>query len=259
MKKSIFIIVIFAAVAGLFWLLENQTNQTPRLPPEKIGTSTTTRFTYYHDDDFGLELVLFHAPLEINYQTTPRLSLEELAKKNKYALAVNGNYFTPELTPAGLFAKNDLVEVPLAPRDTQLTHVVSLDATSTITFIPAASFATSSYQPTRGRVLFQTGPLMIEKNQITENYITKSLNGTGQYPRTLLGTTENGATFFAVSTRAHDLTTLAQKILDLDLFKNEIVSVINLDGGPSTALYSAEKSNFNVRVYKTLPLIFGVK
>lgn len=249
MKKLITIasLLLAATTATLFWFWYF---------PEDSSIVEKNGLTYYHEKEFGLTVVLFTQPMDFYLQNPVTQTIAEVSADQKYRAAINGSYFTPEYTHAGLLYKNDTTTVPLAKLDRQVSAIVSMSSTS-MEFIPVSEF--KSELLASSTLAFQTGPLVIIKNTITTSSINTSLNGTGTYARTLLGKTESGQTFFVIVTARKNLTEIAAKLLSLKLFANDTISVINLDGGPSTALYTLEMSSLNFRETKYLPIIIGVR
>ena len=106
--------------------------------------------------------------------------------------------------------------------------------------------------------MFQTGPLVIQDNKISSEYINSSLNGQGSYIRTLIGYTETEK-FVVITTRFYKLEDVANEILNLEIFKEKKVNLMNLYGGPSTAIYSKDYSAINFNETKKLRLVIRVK
>lgn len=249
MKKLLIICSILSAVSVIslvwFWYFPEDNTIT-----EKNG------FTYYHDKELGLSVVLFKQPLDIYLQNPVTRTLAEVSIDQKYRAAINGSYFTPEYTHAGLFYKNNTTTVPLAKLDRQVSAVVLIASTS-VQFVSVHEF--DPQMLASSTMAFQTGPLVISNNTIATTSIDNSLNGQGSYLRTLLGTTESGHAFFVTIRTRKNLSEIARTVLSLKLFANDTISVVNLDGGPSTALYSPEIPELNFRETKYLPIIIGVR
>ena len=99
--------------------------------------------------------------------------------------------------------------------------------------------------------------MIIKNNEIQQNVISESINGLGEYKRTLLGYTNSGKSFFIVTTKQFSLQDLAKKILNSKVMKGETISVINLDGGPSTWLYGKDEGIIVEGVTKSLSFVLG--
>ena len=95
--------------------------------------------------------------------------------------------------------------------------------------------------------------------EVDSSDILKSVNGSGEYIRSILGYTDSGDKFFLITTKAYTLNDLANEILKLDIFQGEDVNAINLDGGSSTFIYSSENKDYNIGSFKTLPIILGAE
>lgn len=213
--------------------------------------------TYYHDETAALTVVRFKKPLDIYIQTPATKRLNEVANEQQYRVAINGSFFTVTSEHAGLLYRNGTTTVPLAPQDKQLSAVVSIDASSTITMKPISEFKNTDLA---GKTTaFQTGPLVIVNNHTATSSIANSLNGEGNYARTVLGTTASGQTFFAIFSERRTLFEVAAALQSLKLFAHDTITAVNLDGGPSTALYTPEQPQLHFMSTKFLPIIIGIK
>ncbi len=271
MKKVILLVILLVIVAGGSLLILTQidefNNSINKLtaPNQGIGNPVSapviqTKLQYYKDDAFGLNVVIFKNTIDFYYQVDEKKTLKELGNANNLIFATNGGYFTEDYSHAGLLMINNTIEVPIARLDKQVTHIVTIDSdANTIDFAEAKIFDPQKYINNDNFIAFQTGPLIIQNNIVQNTYIDSSPNGTGSYLRTVLGITKSGKRFFATVTIPNDLKSIAKKLLELPLFKDEIISVVNLDGGSSTAMFSSENNDFNFRTYKQLPIILGVK
>lgn len=249
MKKSLFISLLACLLValGLAWSWYF---------PENAVITEQNGLTYYHEKEFGLTVVVSKQPIDLFVQNPVTQTLAEVSEAQKYRVAINGSYFTPTYEHAGLLYLNQETVVPLARRDEQLSAIVSLlDQSLQIT--PALEFNTSTLPSTT--FAFQTGPQLIAENRLVSTAIDNSLNGHGEYQRTLLGFTQSGQTFLAIITTRKTLTEIANKLLSLKLFNNDTISVVNLDGGPSTALYAPEKPELEFRATKYLPIVIGIR
>lgn len=249
MKKLLIVISCLFVVTtmGLIWFWYF---------PEDNTIVEKDDITYYHEKESGLTVVLFKQPIDFYIQSQVTQTLAEASNIHKYKAAINGSYFTPTYEHAGLLYQNNTTTVPLARLDTQLSAVVLLADTS-VQIIPMDEFTSEMLASTT--VAFQTGPLVIFKNTIATSSINNSLNGNGEYTRTLLGRTESNQAFFVIVSTRKTLTEIAEKLLTLKLFANNAISVVNLDGGPSTALFVRERPELNFRETKYLPIILGIR
>lgn len=217
---------------------------------------------YYRDEDTGVSVVLFSRDIEFSYTREPTRTVQELANKQGFIVAVNGSFFhgsSVRAEHAGLFQYKGAVQTQLAPRDTQLSHVIVYNHESmALQFQPAATLDVNMHN-SPAYTLIQTGPLVLQKNNIHEASITGSLNGTGRYIRTLLGYTDEKEFFFVISTRNYTLTALGQQLLEHPVLQGRTLDVINLDGGSSTSMFTREHETMNYMVDRPLPILIGFR
>ena len=207
-------------------------------------------------------MVLFKKPFTFWYlpQGSP---LQSHAQKHDLEFAVNGTFFDgtySRATPAGYLQVDGQVLSPVK-QDRQLTSVFVYDKVNKRASMPLLGQfdpgAPSYHSP--GITAFQTGPAVLRDNQLQTGEINGSINGNGVHLRTLLGYTDDGTLFVVVTTRPGTLAAIGEVLLDDSVFSSRKISVINLDGGPSTAFYSQRHAEFNFNAGKVLPLIIGVK
>ena len=191
------------------------------------------------------------------YNEDKTKSFQDICKEQKFSYAVNGQYFKLDKSPAGLFILNGDMISSLDTKDKQLSAVVVINNKhNQLEFYPLADFKLENFK-SEDITVFQTGPLIIKNNEIQQNVISESINGLGEYKRTLLGYTNSGKSFFIVTTKQFSLQDLAKKILNSKVMKGETISVINLDGGSSTWLYGKDEGIIVEGVTKSLPFVLG--
>jgi hypothetical protein len=143
--------------------------------------------------------------------------------------------------------------------DKQLTHVVIYDEKAdSLDFVATGDFVEKNYKDKK-YTLFQTGPVLIRDGVVQVAQIKSSLNGEGRFLRTVLGITGTGEKFVLITRVNFTLLDLANMINAFPVFKDKPLTVINLDGGTSTAMYSKELEQFNYRESSRLPVVIGVK
>ncbi|MCK5903203.1 MAG: phosphodiester glycosidase family protein [Cocleimonas sp.] len=205
-------------------------------------------------EDDGLIIAEFKGTFEYLYFPKNPPSLNKIAKKYGYQYILNASFFEGwrgKAQHAGWLKIRGQTYASIK-KDRQLTHVAVLDQKGQLTFFDYRSFKSSDNKNT---IEFQTGPLILDKNQVTNQYINGSFNGKGRYRRTLLGVTENGNKYFIIATLPTTLNDLANKLLKKPIFQDHKLSVINLDGGPSVALYSRDNPEMNFNTRSKLPLL----
>lgn len=256
----VLVIIIGGAFAGVNYL-NQQLAAGGSGNNSQVQPVTSNGITYYMPADEKFIVARFHKPLEYKFTAKNAQNLKEQSYIENYLLSFNASYYRGSYVNAehaGLLQlKGDLIEDLVL--DKQLTHIVVYDhQTDRFKFLPAANFDQEAYI-TEDYTLFQTGPLVLENNQVQIDLIDNSTNGTGKYLRTLLGYTDKGDTFVVATKVNFTLTDIANELLKLELFKGEKLTLVNLDGGASTAIYSKDHTKFSFGESKRLPLIIGVR
>jgi exopolysaccharide biosynthesis protein len=183
---------------------------------------------------------------------------EQLSQSWKNDCAViNGSYFDytswGSFQPAGTLLlyngiKNiDIISSTIIPsQDPNLWVHVHYNTTNNI-----LSFSDDK-APIRG-IWFFAGPMIIENNVINPKLSEDISHRNKPYERTFMIQLPDQKTVIWVSTKKTTLSELAEKLNNI--YKDQIISVVNLDGGPSTTLnhndISFDKNN-------KLPLWFSI-
>lgn len=260
MKKSILLLLIIVILVGggAFYFIYTQVKNA--VSTEVVTTSNDNvryKYTYFQNASKDIYGVFFNTNVKLVYDTSLQKTVREISKENNFTISVNGGYFTNAKTYAGLLLTNGVQQSPISFIDNQVTGAVVINQDS-LTIIPIESVNLSQYTSSDYTV-FQTGPIVISENQINTEDIKRSANGETSHFRTILGYTNAGEKFFAITTKEYTLTDLANELLSLNVFKGKILNVINLDGGSSTFIYSSENKDYNIGTFKTLPIILGVE
>jgi exopolysaccharide biosynthesis protein len=158
---------------------------------------------------------------------------------------INSGFFLDDGSHAGLLTVNGFKYVSLAPNDKQLTHVVRYQD-NFLSFIPNSDYAFSSTSDFE----FQSGPLFLENGNARSDLINSSPNGNLTTFRSFIGLTPENKIFIGVTTKQVDLVTLGNELKKL-LGQN--ITVMNLDGGSSTAVYFRDSSLNSFGTSKILP------
>lgn len=260
----VFLISIVVLVALVFTpdALKNTPSTNPETPTEvqseQFETTQINNINYTLDSTNDIYVIKFKDPIKIAYDTVGETSFRKNAEKNNFKLAINGGYFLDDLSHAGLLAFDGKIIESIARADSQVSHIVVFNSkTNSMDILLAKDFNLDTALD-KNNLSFQTGPLVIQSNSIQNQFIENSLNGSGKYRRSLLGFTDNGDKFFVATRRTVDLKTLAQKILEFPEFQNVKITVVNLDGGTSVALYSKDNEDFTFGTARELPIIIGV-
>lgn len=207
------------------------------------------------------DFYLFEAThgFEIFYDSGATKSIQEYYQTG--SIVINGSYFggTKPGTyyPAGLWIENKKIKHPQMNNDPNITHTIFymnygnsvsiIKNSDTIEMIPIC------LQNPAGCFAFQSWPLVLSGN-ILQNF-WDSWHANSKHERTLIGKTQNGKIYFFVSTFPRSLQEIWEKILTEDRFIQDPITVLNLDGGPSTAYYDGERW---FRSNKKLPIVFRI-
>jgi len=153
-------------------------------------------------------------------------SIIDIAVKHHAQVAINGGYFLPNFRPAGLLLYEGKKRSPLS-RQVSLSGILSIDAKGKITILPRKASLANSYYA------IQAGPFIIDPGG------EMGIKSAGAlHRRTVVGLTK-GKNIFMVNTSPVSLLDLA------DLLKHHprafglqgVDRALNLDGGPSSAIY----------------------
>ena len=200
-----------------------------------FGCSLKSEYSFSNTGDFHV----FEAKngFSIDFYSGPTTAREIQSQKKWVVL--NGSYFwlTKSWTPypAGLWIKNGWTFFPLDTTDPNLSFVVSLSGSvleirknsESKDQIPACQENTS------GCFAFQAWPLVLSGNLLQDFW--ESWHAYGKYERTLIGRTQSGRIFFFVFSEKTSLTDAAQDILKNNIFQKDPLTLLNLDGWPSTS------------------------
>lgn len=211
-------------------------------------------------------MTIAHVPhFEFVHNPQSAATVGELIDANGYEYLINATFFHYEVGVDGVDVQHvghlylDGVLYPSKEMDIidqlQLTHIAQYDPSiPQLMFIDANTF-TSAEDPTIEE--FQSGPLVIENNEIRMDLIESAINGMGPYPRTLLATINHEDIYFITVRERASLEKVAEVLLTLDIFAGQRLDVFNLDGGLSTYLYSTAQPELNHWSYNTDPNLYN--
>jgi Phosphodiester glycosidase len=179
----------------------------------------------------------------------------------EYSLMFNagyhdGNYANAKLE--GLHRFNGIVANAIKRDDPQLTHVLTINRAGRIASIRAAK-AERALDDSLNATAIQSGPLILDQGRIARNFIRKSLNGSDAYKRTALGVTRRGETVIVIATAPYTLFELANIVLRINGYARRGLTLLNFDGGPSTAIHSVEIHELTYGADKVTPVAFGLR
>ncbi len=262
-KILVFIIIIAGLIVGGFYLINSQLSQSG-ISVQSVTSSKLINsgdIQWYQDSDKQFNLAIFSKPLTITFTAQNAQTLKEQSILDGYSLAVNGSYYRGsyiEAEHSGLLQIKGKKLWDMVP-DSQLTQVVIYDEQAdSLQFMPTSEIKLTDYKADK-YTLFQTGPLLIKNGVVQSAEIAASLNGSGRYLRTVMGVTDDGQKFVLVTRINFTLGDLASMVLSFPIFQNKHVTLVNLDGGTSTAMYSRDLDQFNYQESSRLPVVIGVK
>jgi uncharacterized protein YigE (DUF2233 family) len=158
---------------------------------------------------------------------------------------INSGFFLEDGSHAGLLTVKGFKYVALAPNDKQLTHVVKYKD-NTISFVPNSQYTFDSTTDFE----FQAGPLFVDNGSIRDELINASPNGNLLTFRSFIGLKTDNKIFIGVTTKQVELKTLGNELKKL---LGENITVMNLDGGSSVAVYFRDSSLNSFGTSKILP------
>lgn len=246
------LLLVFLVFAITFILTEPpHFSELPDLRQDNLSKNILEYFSY----DIGNINVVFFSKASLMY--TPK-SPETIAKQvmnSSFLAGINAGYFLSDFSHAGLLIQDGEMIVDIALNDSQLTHIVQIG--EFIEFFPKEKFF--ELPKDKEFTYFQTGPLIIDRNQIQTIAISNSVNANRKTFRSFLGYTSTGRNFVVQTLLPFDLFEIAKLLLSLDVFRNSEISVVNLDGGSSVSFFSKERNDFNFNIRKSLPSILLIK
>lgn len=264
---AILLVFIAAIGGGIYALNQQMTNVSVNGIETKSNCQMVADINWcqYEQENAvkALNIAIFTKPIQVYFTATDATSLQSQGALENLSLATNGTYYmdTPlNATHSGLLQiKGEVISKLALDPAKQVTRVVVFnEENNEVSIESAKDFPVEDYEGEE-YTLFQTGPLLIENGEIMSSEIQASANGNTKAMRTLLGIMDNGERFLAVTRLEFTLEDLAKNLLELDIFQGKNITVVNLDGGSSTAMYSRDLDNFNWRKTTRLPSVIGVK
>jgi len=250
-----------AMYAGILVSLGACSSSFPNLKTaeQRVGKTLMDGETLvYNSDRYDITIVGFQGDFDIIYEPQNPLTLEETATKHDLSYVINGSYFEASRVHAGWLSIFGRQYTPKKD-DRQLSHMVVLDTAVGYLDFPGFVLWDSS-MTNESSIEFQSGPLVIDANSIDTQAIDASINGKSSHLRTFLAyTVEDNMRYFIVSRQTGPLDQMAAHLLSIPVFAGKTLSVMNLDGGSSTALYSRKYPQLNFNVDRPLPILLGIR
>lgn len=197
---------------------------------------------------------------EIFYDSGATKTIQEYYETGSVVL--NGSYFgwttSGEYYPAWLWIEHHILQHPIEQHDANISHMVFYrDYGNSISIIPNSE---SKLEIPRcldnraGCIAFQAWPLVLSGNILQD--FGFSWHANEPHERTLIWKTQSGKIFFFISTTPITLRDAGDIILKDSRFTIDPITVLNLDGWPSTAFFDGVDW---FRRDKKLPIIFRIK
>lgn len=206
---------------------------------------------YFEDSELGVKFIVTKKIPKLIINDDREKFAKDVLEESNFSLGINGGYFLPDWSHAGLLEINGNVIVREAPNDKQVTGLVLINSDGI-----SIEKVEDVYQ-VNAQTVFQTGPIIILDNQIQTTAISSAPNGPGKYLRSFIGTTTDGEIIIGISTKFITLDQLADFLVRNEYLKEKTIDIINLDGGSSVFIYSKENLKFQTNIYRTLPFILG--
>jgi uncharacterized protein YigE (DUF2233 family) len=172
----------------------------------------------------------------------------------------DGNYANAKLE--GLYVIDGKRLSELKTNDKQLTHVLSIDRDGKVVAIREANSQVEvdlQSNTLLAATNIQSGPLILEESKLATRFIVNSLNGNDAYKRTALGVTRTGETVIVIAKTPRTLADLAKIVLTANDYAKRGLTLLNLDGGPSTAIHSIDIRELSYGADKITPVGFGIR
>ncbi len=178
------------------------------------------------------------------------------------SIVLNGSYFgwtkPGEYYPAWVWIENKKIKYPQMNSDPNITHMLFYmnygNRVSMIKNSDTAQMIPICLQNPAGCIAFQAWPLVLSGSILQKFW--ESWHANSKHERTLIGKTQSGKIYFFVSTLPRSLWEIWEKILEDERFNRDSITVLNLDGWPSTAYFDG-KNGFHLD--KKLPIIIRTK
>jgi len=262
MKNLTFILFILSSIFVIYSVTRFTFNRYYSTNNPKIAQISLpetkqikNRVEYFTLDSRNVVITIFKETPTILYTPDKIKTIKEHIENTKFELGINGGFFLPNMIYAGFLYLNRKITSDISLGDPQVTHIVELG--EKVKFIDQKTFNIDNIN--QNYSYFQSGPLIIESNNIRQDLIEKAPNGYKKTFRSFFGIVEEtDEKFFVQIINSVDLLESAKIILNFERFRNEKITVINLDGGSSVSFYSKNRPDLNFLVNKKLPMILVI-
>lgn len=230
-------------------------------PEAACTTNKSASFNWSVCEDNSVWVIETQQPLIAFYtsQDVPTFR-EKTAASPQFAAVVNGayhngNYAAPVMEGLLTIASDEISKMKIDDR--QLTHIMSINTKGKVANISPASALPDDY-PRPDYTYTQSGPLILSRGEPALSSIATSLNGTDAYKRTAIGVTDAGDTVIVIAKTPRTLPELALIVLEINDYRERRLTLLNFDGGPSTAVHSLESDRLTYGADKVTPVGFGI-
>ncbi len=258
--------IILASIIILFGIIPGQHKHNSSENNVQIRTILSDEI--FHDGEldiytfkqFEMTIVSIHGDIDFIYEPFNAKPFGELAKESNFRFAINATYFAGSnvhATHCGWLKMYGNKIISKKMNDPQIKYISQYNKqTKKIYFFYYKDFITTDDS---NSLEFQTGPMVVESDSLSMQSIASSINGMRKAPRTLLASTDHKNIYFITVRTSVQLQEIGNFLRSLLIFDKKKLDVINLDGGPSTALYSKNNPEINFNTKPQLPFLLGVQ
>jgi len=250
MKKIFLYLIFIVLVLGIHLL-----NNSPFILKNEEKKAVELE-GFYSIDSGQILISFFEGKISHFYDPKIQNTIYEIAQKNNLSLAINGGFFLPNKSFAGLLYQDKEIKSKISYDDPQVTQLVYVDFRDNIFFRSIEEFDPEELQ--FFKIVFQTGPIFLKDNIFQENYVNISLNGNSYHLRSFWGVTSKDRKFLGITLKQYNLKDLSERLLKSSIFSNENISVVNLDGGSSVSVFSKDYPELNYGLTKKVPSVIGI-
>ncbi|MCI0494124.1 phosphodiester glycosidase family protein, partial [candidate division KSB1 bacterium] len=244
-------------VLFLLILINNFLTPKNHINPDKSLKNDPHQISIY--EKYEMTVVSISDTFDFVFIPKNAKSIKSVAKKGNFKIMINGSFFSGTRLTARHAGWLRLFGKTFSPigQDRQVSHIFryNLDEKKS-ELIPYQKFIPTDDNRS---IEFQTGPLVVDSNKVAQKYIAESINGLSKHVRTLLAITDKRHFHFITVRERVSLDELGNYLTSLAIFANQRLDVVNLDGGPSVALYVEKYPELNYNADARLPILLGAK
>ena len=106
---------------------------------------------------------------------------------------------------------------------------------------------------------FQSGPAILVGGTTARAEIAASVNGSDRYKRTAIGRTASGESVIVIARTPRTLVDLGEAVRNINGYRERGLTLVNLDGGPSTAIHAPDADGPSYGADKLTPIVIAVE